>query len=188
MAKQRLRGTLSAPGLLRGVRACFDKLEDPVSGRRFSLSECPVFGLKYPSLLQFDRDARTDEVVRANLKTLYAIERAPCDTALRERLDEVDPRELRPAFKRVFAALQRGNRSGHERALPPLGRRDGVLLLVERALRALLREASRHVLPPDAGRGDPEQREVFPLAPEPIIASAMRRRGCSRMCAASTRI
>ena len=113
MANQRLRGTLSAPGLLRVVRACFDKLEDPVSGRRFSLSDClmsglAVFGLKYPSLLRFDRDARTDETVRANLKSLYAIERAPCDTALRERLDEVDPRELRDVFKRVFAQLQRG--------------------------------------------------------------------------------
>ena len=34
--------------------------------------------------------------------------RAPSDTALRERLDQVDPRSLRGAFKRVFAALQRG--------------------------------------------------------------------------------
>ena len=113
MAKRRLRKTLSAPGLLRGVRKSFDKVEDPVSARRFSLSDClmsglAVFGLKYPSLLRFDRDARTDEVVRANLKTLYGIERAPCDTALRERLDEVDPRELRGVFKRVFAELQRG--------------------------------------------------------------------------------
>ena len=66
MAKRLLRKTLSAPGLLRVVRACFDEVNDPVSGRRFSLSDClmsglAVFGLKYPSLLQFDRDARTDE-------------------------------------------------------------------------------------------------------------------------------
>ena len=38
------------------------------------MSGLAVFGLKYPSLLQFDRDARTDEVVRANLRALYAIE------------------------------------------------------------------------------------------------------------------
>ena len=68
MTNQGLRKTLSAPGLLREARAGFDKLEDPVSARRFSLSEClmsglAVFGLKYPSLLRFDRDARTDEVV-----------------------------------------------------------------------------------------------------------------------------
>ena len=113
MAKRLFRKTLSAPGLLRVVRACFDEVEDPVCARRFSLSEClmsgfAVFGLKYPSLLRFDRAARTDELVRANRSSLYGNERAPCDTALRERLDEVDPRELRSAFPRVFAALQRG--------------------------------------------------------------------------------
>ena len=52
MAKRLLRKTLSAPGLLRVVRACFDEVNDPVSGRRFSLSDClmsglAVFGLKY---------------------------------------------------------------------------------------------------------------------------------------------
>ena len=45
MANQRLRWTLSAPGLLRVVRGCFDKLEDPVSGRKFSLSDCLMSGL-----------------------------------------------------------------------------------------------------------------------------------------------
>ena len=53
MAKRLLRRALSAPGLLRVVRACFDEVNDPVSGRRFSLSDClmsglAVFGLKYP--------------------------------------------------------------------------------------------------------------------------------------------
>ena len=47
-------------------------------------------------------------MVRANLKRLYGIERASCDTALRERLDEVDLRQLRAVFKRVFALLRRG--------------------------------------------------------------------------------
>ena len=113
MAKRLLRKALSASGVLREVRACFDELEDPVASRGLNLTEClmsglAVFGLKYPSLLQFDRDARTDELVRANLRSLYGIERAPCDTALRERLDEVDPRQLRAVFKRVFARLQRG--------------------------------------------------------------------------------
>ena len=39
---------------------------------------------------------------------MYGIERAPCDTALREHLDEVDPRQLRAVFKRVCTLLQRG--------------------------------------------------------------------------------
>ena len=113
LSTPRLRKTSSAPGLLRGVRKTFDEVPDPMPGRKFSLSDCvmsglAVFGLKSPSLLRFDRDARTDETVRANLKSLYGIERAPCDTALRERLDEVSPRKLRAAFTWMFAQLQRG--------------------------------------------------------------------------------
>ncbi len=65
-------------------------------------------GLKYASLLRFDRDARQAELIRSNLKRLYGIGRAPSGTALRVRFDEVDPGALRGAFKRVFAALQRG--------------------------------------------------------------------------------
>ena len=45
MAKRLLRRALSAPGLLRVVRACFDEVNDPVSGRRFSLSDCLMSGL-----------------------------------------------------------------------------------------------------------------------------------------------
>ena len=184
MAKRLFRKALSAPGLLRVVRRCFDKLDDPVSGRKFSLSEClmsglAVFGLKYPSLLRFDRDARTDSTVRANLKTLYGVERAPCDTALRERLDEVDPRELRGVFKRVFAQLQRG------KGLEGFTWLDGHYLLsvdgtgyftsssVHCAHCCEKHHKDGHVTYYHQMLGavvvHPEQREVFPLAPEPIV-------------------
>ena len=184
MAKQRLRKALSAPGLLRNARKSFDEVEDPVASRRFSLSEClmsglAVFGLKYPSLLRFDRDARTDETVRANLKTLYGIERAPCDTALRERLDEVDPWELRGAFTRVFAALQRA------KGLEGFTWLDGHSLLsvdgtgyfssssVHCAHCCEKHHKDGHVTYSHQMLGavvvHPEQREVFPLAPEPIV-------------------
>jgi len=184
MAKRRLRKTLSAPGLLRSARQSFDEVEDPVSGRQFTVSDClmsglAVFGLKYPSLLRFDRDARTDETVRANLSTLYGVERAPCDTALRERLDEVDPRELRGAFTRVFAALQRGkglegftwldghyllsvdgtgyfsSSSVHCEHCCKKHHKDGHVTYYHQMLGAVVVH--------------PEQREVFPLAPEPIV-------------------
>ena len=184
MAKRLLRKGLSAPGLLREVRACFEELDDPVSSRGLYLAESlmsglAVFGLKYPSLLQFDRDARTDEVVRANLRRLYGIERAPCDTALRERLDEVDPRQLRAVFKRVFARLQRGKGlegftcvNGHSLlSVDGTGyfsssqvhcahccekhHRDGRTTYSHQMLGAVLVH--------------PDKREVFPLAPEPIV-------------------
>ena len=112
MARPTLRKTLSMPGLLAAVRGCFQAIDDDTAGRGFTLvdylmSGLAVFGLKYASLLQFDR-GRDDDIVRANLASLYGIDRAPSDTALRERLDEVDPSLLRRAFRRVLHLLQRG--------------------------------------------------------------------------------
>ena len=177
MAKRLFRKTLSAPGLLRVVRACFDEVEDPVPSRKFTLSEClmsglAVFGLKYPSLLRFDRDARTDETVRANLKSLYGIERAPCDTALRERLDEADPRQLRAAFKRVFAQLQRGKGlegftclGGHYLlSVDGTGYFSSSSVHCEHCLREAPQGRARHVLPPDAGRGGGASRAARGLS------------------------
>ena len=113
MSNYRFRKTLSAPGLLREVRASFERIEDTVAGRSLNLTDClmsglAIFGLKYALLLQFERDARQKESIGSNLRSLYGVGRAPSDTALRERLDKMDPRSLRGAFKRVFAALQRG--------------------------------------------------------------------------------
>ena len=56
------RKTLSKPGLLKEVRASFERIDDGVSGRKFRLADylmsgLAVFSLKYQSLLQFDRHA-----------------------------------------------------------------------------------------------------------------------------------
>ena len=107
------RKHLSAPGLLKTLRSCFQKVADQRSGKvdialvDALMSGLAVFGLKYPSLLKFDEE-RQEESVRHNLSSLYGVERAPCDTQLREILDPVDPGHLRPAYKAVFAPLQRG--------------------------------------------------------------------------------
>ena len=66
-----------------------------------------MFSLKYSSLLQFDQSAE-DEKIRHNLGSLYGVDHVPSDTYLRTRLDEVDPKKLRPAFKACFSAVQRG--------------------------------------------------------------------------------
>lgn len=66
-----------------------------------------VFSLKWPSLLQFDKQRRQEATLQ-NLKNLYFIKNAPSDTYMRERLDELDPDTIRPAFKKIFATLQRG--------------------------------------------------------------------------------
>ncbi|MYE99242.1 MAG: transposase, partial [Gammaproteobacteria bacterium] len=72
MARLALRGALSAPGLLREARKSFERIPDPVRGRKrvladYLMSGLAVFGLKFPSLLQFDRGARDDGLIRENL-------------------------------------------------------------------------------------------------------------------------
>ena len=108
----RLRKALSAPGLLKTIRESFASVPDS-RGSRVEIALCnalmaglAVFGLKYPSLLKFDEAARED-VIRHNLRTLYGVERAPCDTQMRTILDPVAPEHLRPAFRAVSRELQR---------------------------------------------------------------------------------
>jgi hypothetical protein len=177
------RESLSIPGLLKTVRHSFDSISDTLVNRGYSLTDCllsglAVFGLKYPSLLQFDQDQK-DHVRHQNLTALYGIEQVPSDTQLRKRLDEVDPDQLRRAFKQVFATLQRGKGlegfdylDGHYLlSVDGTGyfssaqvhcdqcctkhHRDGRVTYYHQMLGAALVH--------------PEQKEVFPLAPEAII-------------------
>ena len=115
MSRNKLRRHLSMPGLLSSVRRAFDAVPDPVDPRGLSLSDClmsglAVFSLKMPSLLQFDSMVRLgeDPALLRNVRTLFGVGRVPSDTAMRERLDRIDPRRLRGAFRAVHAGLQRG--------------------------------------------------------------------------------
>src|SRR5215468_8873071 len=67
------------------------------------MSAFAMFSLKAPSLLAFDK-----ERVEGNLHTIYGIERVPCDTHMREILDPIAPKVLRPVFTSVFRQLQLG--------------------------------------------------------------------------------
>jgi hypothetical protein len=107
-----LRKQLSAPGLLQTVRTHFSHIAEP---RRKGvtlplvdtlMSGLAVFGLKYPSLLKFD-EGRADAVLQHNLKTLYGVAQAPCDTQLRAILDRVDPLALQPVFRLLHRQVQR---------------------------------------------------------------------------------
>ncbi len=94
---------MSAPVLLNQARRAFEKIPDPRRyGQQFSLpdvlmSGLAVFSLKFPSLLKFD-EQRNEERIRGNLKSLYGVEQAPCDTQLRSVLDRVNPEEMRAPF------------------------------------------------------------------------------------------
>ena len=96
-------------GVQRTLRNVFDKCPDEAGGN-ISLADClssglAVFSLKFPSLLQYDKERESHS---KNLKNLFHVERAPSDTCLRERLDLVDPKELRSCYKKLFSAVQRG--------------------------------------------------------------------------------
>lgn len=110
----RFRKDLGIPNLLAHIHALFSKIPDPRPQQESEIliidhlmSALAVFGLKCPSLLDYDRKRKT-EATAQNLRNLYMVNHPPSDTYLRERLDEVDPEEIRPAFKKVFSLLQRG--------------------------------------------------------------------------------
>jgi hypothetical protein len=133
-----------------------------------------LFVLKDPSLLAFQ--ARRHD---ANLHTLFGIGQIPCDTQMRTILDEVDPDELRPAFNDVWRQLQRG------KVLEPYVFYQGAYLLsldgtgyfssqkihcascLEKVNKRTGQVTYEHQML-CAVLVHPDQREVFPLAPEPI--------------------
>lgn len=110
------RKWLSIPSLIHAVYKEFIKIPDKASfGRKPSISLADhlmsgfaVFGLKCPSLLDFERQ-KEETSTEINLRQLYHVNRAPSDTYLRERLDDLPPETLRPAFKKLFSLFQRGN-------------------------------------------------------------------------------
>ena len=183
MSKQSFRQSLSIPGLLKNTRQVFERIPDYKSGSSISLADhlmsgLAIFGLKYPSLLQFDQDRNVD-LTRSNLTSLYGIKQAPSDTYLRERLDEVDPRYLRKNYTQLLQSLQRGKGlegfsyldNHYLLSLDGTGyfssadthcdqccekhHRDGRVTYYHQLLGAVLVH--------------PECKEVFPLAPEPIL-------------------
>lgn len=178
---------LSAKGMLTKIRGIFKNIPPPDRDPRglkpkISLADClmsglAIFGLKFPSLLQFDLGLN-NETIQHNLRTLYGVTQAPDDTTMRQRLDEVDPRHLRPAFTSIFSLLQRGKVLEDYRFL---GRylliscdgtgmfssdnihcdncctkqnKDGSLTYYHQMLAAVVVH--------------PKHKEVFPLCPEPI--------------------
>lgn len=106
---------LTASSLIRTVANLFKKVSCPrgldntskISIQDHLMSGLAVFGLKCPSLLDYDRKRR-DAPTAHNLKTLYHVEAPPSDTYLRQRLDEVDPINLRKPFTKLFSIFQRG--------------------------------------------------------------------------------
>jgi hypothetical protein len=180
MVAPQARKHLSADALLGLLRSGFADLAEHRSGKPdislpdALMSAFALFALKSPSLLAFDQE-RTE----GNLQRVYGIERVPCDTAMREILDPVEPEFLRPLFTHVFRALQRG------KVLEEMVFVEGHYLLaldgtgyfssqqihcascLERHHHNGTITYSHQIL--GAALIHPERREVIPLMPEPIV-------------------
>jgi hypothetical protein len=175
-----VRKHLSADALLGVLRTGFAALADHRSGNPdISLTDAlmsafAMFSLKSPSLLAFDQERS-----EGNLQRVYRIERVPCDTAMREILDPVEPEVLRPLFTQVFRALQRGKAleemvfvDGHYLlALDGTGYFSSQQIHCASCLETHHRNGTvtyRHQML-GAALIHPDRREVIPLMPEPII-------------------
>lgn len=110
------RKHLSAQGLFGLIHSHFKTIKSPrvlsPRSKLISVSDClmsglAMFSLKFPSLLKFD-EAKEEPQIKHNLRTLFQVKQAPSDTYMRERNDEVDPREIRKVYKKVFSQVQRG--------------------------------------------------------------------------------
>jgi Transposase DDE domain len=180
MKAPKARKHLAADALFHMLRSGFAAIADHRSGTPdialtdALMSAFALFSLKSPSLLAFDQE-RTE----GNLQRVYGMKRVPCDTAMREILDPVEPESLRPLFKHVFGALQRG------KALEEMVFVEGYYLLAldgtgyfssqqihcASCLETHHRNGTityRHQML-GAALIHPDRREVLPLMPEPII-------------------
>ena len=180
--KIKFRKHLNADALFNRLHRDFSRVSDcrkgdiDISMADALMSGFAMFSLKDPSLLAFDDRRGTD----GNLRSIYHIENVPCDTQMRTILDEVNPEEIRPAYKNVFRELKRG------KALEPLvffqgcylvsldgtGYFSSKKLFSDSCLKKVSKKTgeitySQQLL--GAAIVHPDFKEVVPLAPEPII-------------------
>jgi hypothetical protein len=175
-----IRKHLSADALFRLVRSGFAGLPDrrlddtEISLTDALMSAFAMFSLKAPSLLAFDK-----ERAAGNVHTIYGIERVPCDTYMREILDPVSPKVLRPVFTSVLRQLQRGKAleamtflDGHYLlALDGTGYFSSKTIHCASCLQKVHRNGSRTYYHQMLGAAivHPDVRAVIPWMPEPIM-------------------
>src|SRR5256712_1528584 len=180
MMAPKARKLLSADALFGMLRTGFADIADhrpgdtDISLTDALMSAFALFSLKSPSLLAFDKE-RTE----GNLHRVYGIERVPCDTAMGEMLDPVEPASLRPLFTDIFRALQRGKAleemvfvEGHYLlALDGTGYFSSQQIHCASCLEMHPRPGTVtcHHQMLSAALVHPDKREVIPLMPEPII-------------------
>jgi len=143
------------------------------------MSGLALFTFKFPSLLKFDKVSQENQTLTGNLKRLFNLKKVPCDTYMRERLDKIPASVTRQAFSNLFTLLQRSktlenfqffndsylisldgtgvfsSQSVHCENCCTKHHRDGRITYHHQILAASIVH--------------PDQKVVYPLAPEPIM-------------------
>lgn len=166
--------------LIKSIRERLESLPDQRGDSDYAIADAAMsaiamFSLKDPSLLAFE-ERRNDQ----NMKNIYRIQNVPSDTTMREILDPVDPDSLRPLFQDVYRKIQRAGG-----LKPYLFHEDCYLLSID----GTEYFSSKKVHCPSCmqrknkGSGEvtsyhqmlgavlvhPDQKQVIPFAPEPIV-------------------
>jgi hypothetical protein len=182
--KKQLPPTAMVAKILSIIRKAFQPIADhrdkkaDISLTDALMSGLALFALMFPSLLNFD-EQREEEHIRYNLQQLFGVQRAPCDTQLREILDPVEPKELHSAHNGVLRFAQKegllesfrfingmymvsvdgtGYFSSSKICCPQCATkntRDGRTIYHHQLLAAAIMH--------------PDRRQVLPLIPEPIM-------------------
>ena len=198
--KNQFKKHLSIPGLLEAARKAFSKVSERDFSSKYSLVDClmcgmAIFGMKYSSLLKFDQDMRSEESeIKSNLHSLYQVGKAPSDTYLRERLDDIDYLELRPVFNALLSSVQRSKALEQYRFLGDyyLISSDGTGMFSSHEIHCDNCCVKNHRNGTKtyyhqmlcASIVHPDIKQVIPLAPEPIIKSdGKKKNDCERNAA-----
>lgn len=194
-----IRKHLSTDGLHKAVSNSLRK-ENLLECRKSNISwhDCimsglAVFGLKFPSLLQFEQQKK-EGIISRNLKNLYRVQKVPSDTCMRERLDKLSPVNLRRSFRTIFAFLQRGKvlerfkiLGGHYiLSIDGTGQYSSKKVCCKNCCVKHHRDGSETYYHQMLGAAivHPDEKIVIPLAPEPIVnGDGANKNDCERTAA-----
>lgn len=174
--------SLSADDLIGLMRAGFEKVADHrAANASISLADAlmsgyAVFSLKDPSLLAFEGRKAADH----NLQSIYSIKKVPSDTQMRTILDEVDPVNIRPIFKSVHQRLGQSKElrkysflgGSYLVSLDGSGYYSSKEIHCSSCLQKVNKKTGEVTYYHQTMGGviiHPDQREVLPVMPEPIM-------------------
>ena len=182
--KHAIEDGLKAAGIKDNPDASFSNIDCIMAG-------LAVFTFKFPSLLKFDEARQNHIWARTNLTQLFQIKATPCDTQMRTRLDKIPPQVIRPAYRKIFTLLQRGKvlehclflEKYHLISVDGTGVFSSSQVHCKNCCTREHKDGSKTYYHQILGAAlvHPDQKVVFPMAPEPILKhDGAKKNDCER--------